>query len=140
MDGSSYDLLHKSSTVPDDASDVLKKWAVLLKAPGNPLEATKLAIVTSLARAVFNFCQQRIVAVKERVTLLLEEGQDTDPVCEAVLGADEASLFCLGGFAWFSTQKAYGKVTGDRGRQAYYFFRNWNFLRKAKGPAIHRHH
>ncbi len=114
-----HDVLHKSSPVPDDASDVLKKWAVLLKAPGSPSEATKSAIVTSLARAVFNYCQQRIVAVKEGVTLLLEEEQDTDPASEAGLGADEASLFRLGGFALYSTQKAYGKLTGDRGRQAY---------------------
>ncbi len=59
------------------------------------------------------------MAVKEGVTLLLEEEQDTDPISEAGLGADEALLYRLGGFALFSTLKAYSKHSSSRGQRAY---------------------
>ena len=66
-----------------------------------PSTATECAITTSIGRAVFNFCQQSIVAIKEGESLLFKEEKELDEVDEAGFTADEASLYCLGGFALF---------------------------------------
>ena len=53
--------------------------------------ATECAIITSIGRAVFNFCQQSIVVMKESESLLFEEEKELDVVDEAGFTADEAS-------------------------------------------------
>lgn len=67
-----------------------------------PSKVTECAIITSIGRAVFSFCQQRIVAMKEGESLLLEEEKELDDIDEAGFTADEASFYRLGGFALFA--------------------------------------
>lgn len=50
-----------------------------------PSKGTKCAIITSIARAVFHFCQQSIVAMKEGESLLVEEEKELDDIDEAGL-------------------------------------------------------
>ena len=55
-----------------------------------------------LCKAVFDVCQQHIVAFKEGATLLHESEQELNPFEEAGI---EAALYRLGGFALFSLLK-----------------------------------
>ena len=50
-----------------------------------------------MSRAVWNVCQQKIVAAKERPDS--NDKKKVDPTEEASLAADEMSLLRLGGFA-----------------------------------------
>ena len=58
-------------------------------------------------RAVFNYSQQCLVAVKEGETLLLEYEKDDDCFIEAGMEIDETSLYHLGGFALHSAIEAF---------------------------------
>ena len=87
------------------ASLVSKEWDELVKkAALKSSTTTKAAIVMSVCKAVFDVCQQHIVAFKG-ATLLHESEQELDPFEEAGIEADEAALYRLGGFALFSLLK-----------------------------------
>ena len=94
-------LLHEPT-----ASPVSKEWDELVKkAALKSSTTTKAAIVMSVCKAVFDVCQQHIVAFKEGATLLHESEQELNPFEEAGIEADEAALYRLGGFALFSLLK-----------------------------------
>ena len=87
---------------PQARKPISQKWSLAVKEVETvPSTATECAITTSIGRAVFNFCQQSIVAIKEGESLLFKEEKELDEVDEAGFTADEASLYCLGGFALF---------------------------------------
>ena len=85
--------------------EAAKLWAQLVEKTNlNPSEATKSAILSSVARAVFTFCQRQILSVKEGSN---DEEEIVDsPLHEAGLTADEAALYRLGGFALYAVLKA----------------------------------
>ena len=70
-----------------------------------PSTATECAIITSIGKPVFNFCQQSIVVMKEGESLLFEEEKELDEADEAGFTADEASLYRLDRFALFALLK-----------------------------------
>ena len=72
-----------------------------------PSKSARNAVISSVMRPVFNYSQQRLVAVKEGETLLLEYEQDDDCFIEAGMEIDETSLYRLGGFALHSAIKAF---------------------------------
>lgn len=82
-------------------------WSLAVsKVDITPSKPTECAIITSVGRAVFSFCQQHIVAMKEGESPLLEEEKELDEIDAAGLTADEASLYRLGGFALYSLMKS----------------------------------
>ena len=93
-----------------DQSVVVEKIDVV------PTKSARNAIISSVLRAVFNYSQQCLVAVKEGETLLLEYEQNDDCFIEAGMEIDETSLYRLGGFALHSAIKAFvcGKETSGR--------------------------
>ena len=96
------ELLHCIYYEPASQKAISQKWFLAVKEVETvPSTATECAITTSIGRAVFNFCQQSIVAIKEGESLLFKEEKELDEVDEAGFTADEASLYCLGGFALF---------------------------------------
>ncbi len=107
-------LLHEP-TPPSDlgGASAQARWVAVLQTVDSPSPSTKSGVLTSVMRAVFNFCQQKVVSKKEGGTLLLEVEQDDDPMEEAGHDADEASLYRLGGFALFSALKMYAKYSGS---------------------------
>ena len=84
-----------------------KQWSVVGKIDVAPSKSVMNAVISSVMRLVFNYSQQRLVAVKEGETLLLEHKQDDDCFIEAGMEIDEVSLYCLGGFALHSGIKAF---------------------------------
>ena len=83
-------LIHKPASHP-----VGMQWGELVKKVGEPLSAsTKGAVIISLCKAMFDVCQQHIVAFKEGETLLLESEQDLDPIEEAGIKAISHGWFC----------------------------------------------
>ena len=101
-------VLHRLST----GTEASIQWDVgVSKTALNPSMSTKTAIVSSLARAVFAFCQQAMVSMKEGDcdSQEEEEEEEVDVVEETGVGADEASLHRLGGFALYALIKAHQK-------------------------------
>ena len=84
-----------------------KQWSVVGKIDVAPSKSVMNAVISSVMRLVFNYSQQRLVAVKEGETLLLEHKQDDDCFIEAGMEIDEVALYCLGGFALHSGIKAF---------------------------------
>ena len=72
-----------------------------------PSKSARNAVISSVMRAIFNYSQQCLVAVKEGETLLLEYEKDDDCFIEAGMEIDETSLYRLGGFALHSAIKAF---------------------------------
>ena len=67
-----------------------------------PSDDTKNAVLMSITRSAFNFCQKRMVKLKEGDTLLFEREQlEEDLFQEAGFETDE-TLFRLGGSALYS--------------------------------------
>ena len=96
---------------PTSQKAIFQKWSLAVKEVETvPSTATECAIITSIGRAVFNFCQQSIVAMKEGVRFLFEEEKELDEVDETGFTADEASLYRLGGFALLKTKSISEKV------------------------------
>lgn len=61
-----------------------KQWSVVVEnVDVVPTKSARNAVISSVMRAVFNYSQQRLVAVKEGETLLLEYEQDDDCFIEA---------------------------------------------------------
>ena len=90
MDGTGA-CVHKPASHP-----VGMQWGELVKKVGEPLSSsTKGAVIISLCKAMFDVCQQRIVAFKEGETLLLESESDLDPIEEAGIKAISHGWFTL---------------------------------------------
>ena len=103
------EVLHRLST----GTEASIQWdAGVSKTALKPSMSTKTAIVSSLARAVFAFYQQAMVSMKEGDCDSQEEEEEeeeVDVVEETGVGADEASLHRLGGFALYALIKAHQK-------------------------------
>ncbi len=85
--------------------EATSRWADLLETIPNPSTATS-SILSCASRAVFMYCQQTIVNVKEGVETSEEVAEELGPLEEAGLTTDEASLYRLGGFALHTVLKA----------------------------------
>ena len=95
-------ILHQPSTDMDAST----QWdAGVRKTSRTPSMSTKTAIVSSVARAVFTFCQQAMVSMKEGD--FQEEEDDVDAIEETGLHADVTALYRLGGFALYAVLKAH---------------------------------
>ena len=69
---------------PIDKHHASKQWSVVEeKMDVVPSKSARNAVMSSVMRAVLNYSQQRLVAVKEGETLLLEYEQDDDCFIEA---------------------------------------------------------
>ena len=102
------DLLH----FPENqvkATEINELWQCIC-GDSSPSKDTRNSILTSIARAVFNTLQQQVVAFKES-SGISDDGDMEDPVEEALVFTDRASLHRLGGFALFSAIK--GTATSD---------------------------
>ena len=88
-----------------DIDTVEKVWKELVdEVQPAPSDDTKNAVLMSITRSAFNFCQKRMVKLKEGDTLLLEREQlEEDLFQEAGFETDEATLFRLGGSALYSS-------------------------------------
>ena len=88
-----------------DIDTVEKVWKELVdEVQPAPSDDTKNAVPMSITRSAFNFCQKRMVKLKEGDTLLLEREQlKEDLFQEAGFETDEATLFRLGGSALYSS-------------------------------------
>ena len=84
-------------------------WRELIdKAHNPPSDSTKNAVLMSITRSVFEFCQKQMVKFKEGDTLLLEREQmEEDIFQEAGFETDEATLFRLGGSALYSSLESH---------------------------------
>ena len=85
-----------------------KQWNVVVgKIDVAQSKSAMNAVMSSVMRSVSNYSQQRLAAVKEGETLLLEHEQDDDCFIETGMEIDEASLYHLGGFALHSAIEAF---------------------------------
>lgn len=88
-------------------SEAGKLWLQVVEKSGlGPSASTQSVTSTSVARAVFSFCQKQILAIKEGGGPVEDEEESDTPVEEAGLTNDEAALYRLGGFALHAVLKA----------------------------------
>ena len=85
---------------PDSSCTTAICWRELPSKIGATPPSTISAILSCIAQSVFIFCQQAIVTIKEE-----ELDTSEEPLQDAGLCADEASLYRLGGFALYATYK-----------------------------------
>lgn len=97
-------VLHEQPAVDSSAAEVRQLWESLVQTA----TVDSNALFWSVCRAVFNYCQRIIVAIKEG-SELDEAEEELDAAEEAALAADETSLFRLGGFALYAATKAHSQ-------------------------------
>ena len=66
---------------------------------------TVSAMIISIAHSVYNVLQKQVVSFKESKSSQIDEDDEQDPVAEALVFTDNASLHRMGGFVLHSAIK-----------------------------------
>ena len=87
---------------PVSNSEIQQRWNLVVGPSGQSVDSN--ALFHCICKAVFSYCQRKIVSIKEGSETEEDESQE-DVAQAAALAADEVALFRLGGFPLYAAMK-----------------------------------